>query len=250
MDTLKTKKKIFGLIGRNISYSFSAKYFSDKFAKLGVDYNYQNFDIENIRQLNEIISDTKKLKGLNVTIPYKEEVIPMLDSLSKNAAIIGAVNTITISKKGKLKGYNTDYYGFKKALKPLLKEHHKKALILGTGGASKAVAFALRKMKIEYDFVSRTATDVIFSYDCLDKEIFEDYQIIINTTPLGTFPNMEEHPPIDYSLFTKDHIAFDLIYNPEETYFLKHAKQMGATIANGYKMLEYQAEKAWEIWNK
>lgn len=250
MDTLKTKKKIFGLVGKNISYSFSAKFFNDKFAKLGVNYTYQNFDIEDVRQLSSLIDETKKLKGLNVTIPYKEEVISLLDSLSKNAAIIGAVNTIAISKKGKLKGYNTDYYGFKKALKPLLKENHQKALILGTGGAAKAVAFALRKLKIEYDFVSRTATDVIFSYDCLNKEVFEDYQIIINTTPLGTFPNMEEHPPIDYSLFTKDHIAFDLIYNPEETYFLKHAKEMGATTANGYKMLQFQAEKAWEIWNK
>ena len=251
MDTLKTKKKIFGLIGRNISYSFSAKYFAEKFAKLGVDYTYQNFDISSIKDLRSITDDTKKIKGLNVTIPYKEEVIPMLDSLSKTAKVIGAVNTITVSKKGKLKGYNTDHYGFKKALKPLIKKKiHKRALILGTGGASKAVAYALRKMKIEYDFVSRTATDVIFSYNCLDREIFDDYQIIINTTPLGTFPNIEEHPPIDYSLFTPNHIAFDLIYNPEETYFLRKAKENGATIINGYKMLVYQAEKAWEIWNR
>lgn len=238
-------------MGHNISYSFSAKYFAEKFAKLGVNYTYRNFDIDNIKDLREIIDDTKRLKGLNVTIPYKEEVIPMLDSLSKTAGIIGAVNTITISKKGGLKGYNTDHYGFRKALKPLLnKKIHKRALILGTGGAAKAVAFALRKMKIEYDFVSRTATDVIFSYECLNDEIFEDYQIIINTTPLGTFPNVEEHPPIDYSLFTPNHIAFDLIYNPEETYFLRKAKENGAVTANGYAMLVQQAEKAWEIWNR
>lgn len=248
---VKKKAKTFGLVGRNISYSFSAKYFTDKFAKIGVDYTYQNFDIDSIKNLRDIIESTKKLKGLNVTIPYKEEVIPMLDSLSKTAKIIGAVNTITISKKGKLKGYNTDYHGFKKALKPLLnKKTHKRALILGTGGAAKAVAFALRKMKIEYDFVSRTATDVIFSYNCLNRETFDDYQIIINTTPLGTFPNIHDHPPIDYSLFTPNHIAFDLIYNPEETYFLKKAGENGAKTANGYKMLVYQAEKAWEIWNK
>lgn len=248
---MKNKTKTFGLVGRNISYSFSAKYFAEKFAKLGVDYTYQNFDIESIKDFQDIIKETKKLKGLNVTIPYKEEVISMLDSLSKTAEIIGAVNTITISKKGMLKGYNTDHYGFRKALKPLLnKKVHKRALILGTGGAAKAVAFALRKMKIEYDFVSRTATDVIFSYECLDAEIFNDYQIIINTTPLGTFPNVEEHPPIDYSLFTPNHIAFDLIYNPEETYFLRKARENGAVTANGYAMLVHQAEKAWEIWNR
>lgn len=237
-------------MGHNISYSFSAGYFTEKFEKEGLDiYTYRNFDISDIRELPEIIRNTKRLKGLNVTIPYKEEVIPLLDKLSKNAAIIGAVNTIKISKKG-LKGYNTDHYGFRKALKPLLQPHHKKALILGTGGASKAVAFALRKMKIEYDFVSRTATDVIFSYECLNEEVFDDYQIIINTTPLGTFPNIEECPPLNYNLFTDKHIAFDLVYNPAETEFLKRAGQHGAVTKNGYEMLVYQAEKAWEILNR
>lgn len=247
---MKPKPKIFGLVGRNISYSFSSGYFANKFEKKGLDnYVYTNFDIEDIRQLPEIISDNKRLKGLNVTIPYKEEVIPLLDKLSKNAAIIGAVNTIKISKKG-LKGYNTDHYGFRKALKPLLQPHHRKALILGTGGASKAVAFALRKMKIEYDFVSRTAIEVIFSYESLDREVFDDYQIIINTTPLGTFPNVDKCPPLPYHLFTDKHIAFDLVYNPAETAFLKHAAQYGAVTKNGYDMLVYQAEKAWEIWNR
>lgn len=247
---MKKKAKKFGLIGRNISYSFSSGYFNKKFTKKGLDnYSYRNFDIENIEQLPEIIQNTKRLKGLNVTIPYKETVIPLLDSLSKNAKIIGAVNTIVLSKKG-LKGYNTDHYGFRKALKPLLLPHHKKALILGTGGASKAIAFALRKMKIEYDFVSRNATDVIFSYECLDKEVFNDYQIIINTTPLGTFPDIDVYPPIEYTLFTEKHIAFDLVYNPEETEFLKRAKANGAVTKNGYDMLVYQAEKAWRIWNR
>ena len=247
---MKKKAKKFGLIGRNISYSFSSGYFNKKFDKKGLDnYSYQNFDIETVGQLPQIIKNTKGLKGLNVTIPYKEEVIPLLDSLSKNAEIIGAVNTIVVSKKG-LKGYNTDYYGFQKALQPLLLPHHKKALILGTGGSSKAVAFALRKMKIEYDFVSRKATDVIFSYGCLDKEVFNDYQIIINTTPLGTFPDIDLYPPIDYSLFTEKHIAFDLVYNPEETEFLKRAKANGAVTKNGYEMLIHQAKKAWRIWNK
>jgi len=247
---MRRKNKIFGLVGRDISYSFSAGYFAKKFEKEGLDNHvYTNFDIDNIRQLPQILRDNKRLKGLNVTIPYKEEVIPLLDKLSKNAAIIGAVNTIKISKKG-LKGYNTDHYGFRKALEPLLQPYHKKALILGTGGASKAVAFALRRMKVEYDFVSRTATDVIFSYECLDEEVFNDYQIIINTTPLGTFPNIDECPPINYELFTDKHIAFDLVYNPAETEFLKRAALYGAAIKNGYEMLVHQAEKAWEIWNR
>ncbi|NDI99843.1 shikimate dehydrogenase [Flavobacterium sp. LaA7.5] len=247
---MKQKKKIFGLIGRNIEYSFSAKYFNKKFSKKKLEnYSYKNFDIEDISEFKDIISDIKNLKGLNVTIPYKEAVIPLLDSVSKNAQVIGAVNTIVIGKK-KLKGYNTDHYGFRKALKPLLQPHHQKALILGTGGASKAVAFALRKLKIEYDFVSRRSTDVVFGYNDIDATIFEEYQIIINTTPLGTFPNVIECPDIDYTLFTENHIAFDLVYNPEETAFLRKAKENGAQIKNGEQMLVYQAEKAWEIWNK
>lgn len=245
------KPKIFGLVGRNISYSFSAGYFKKKFKKAGLkDFSYVNFDLQTIAELPEVIKNNEALKGINVTIPYKQEVIPLLDKLSKNAKIIGAVNTITISKKGKLKGYNTDHYGFKKALVPLLKKHHKKALILGTGGASKAVAFALRKLKIEYDFVSRTATDTIFSYEELNEKVFEKYHIIINTSPLGTFPNIEECPPIDYKLFTDKHIAFDLVYNPDETKFLRLAKEQGAATKNGYAMLVHQAEKAWQIWNK
>ncbi|MEL1244077.1 shikimate dehydrogenase [Flavobacterium sp. DGU11] len=246
------KTKIYGLVGRNISYSFSAGYFTKKFGtkkELG-NCTYTNFDIQDIKQIHGIIENTPKLKGLNVTIPYKEEVIPLLDSLSKTAKVIGAVNTIKISKDGKLKGYNTDHHGFKKALQPLLQPHHTKALILGTGGASKAVAYALRKMKIEYDFVSRKETDTVFSYDNLDEEIFSEYQIIINTTPLGTFPNIEECPPIDYSLFTDKHIAFDLVYNPSVTKYLRLAKANGAVTENGYAMLVHQAEKAWKIWNE
>lgn len=245
------KQKKYGLVGKNISYSFSKQYFTEKFKSYHFDNSeYLNFDIPNIKEITQIISETKGLKGLNVTIPYKEEVIPFLDSLSKNAKKIGSVNTIVISKKKKLKGYNTDFYGFKKALKPLLKSHHTKALILGTGGASKGVAFALKKLKIEYDFVSRNADEFQVSYDELDASVFEEYTIIINTTPLGTFPNITECPSLDYSLFTKKHIAFDLVYNPEETMFLKQAKEQGATTKNGYEMLVFQAEKAWEIWNK
>lgn len=238
-------------MGRNISYSFSVGHFKKKFEKAGLkNYTYRNFDISTIEELPYIIKNTKGLKGLNVTIPYKEEILPLLDKLSKNARIIGAVNTITVSKNGKLKGYNTDYFGFKKSLKALLEDHHKKALILGTGGAAKAVAFALRKMKIEYDFVSRTGNDEVFSYADLDKDVFSEYHIIINTSPVGTFPNVDECPPLDYTLFTDKHIAYDLVYNPDETRFLREAKENGAVTINGYKMLVYQAERAWKIWNE
>ncbi len=247
----KVKKRKFGLLGKNISYSFSKKYFTDKFENLGLDsHSYVNFDTDSIETFPTILSETKNLKGMNVTIPYKEAIIPFLGKLSKNAAAIGAVNTIRITKKGATKGYNTDFYGFKRALKPMLKKHHQKALILGTGGASKAVAYALQKLKIEYDFVSRNASECEYSYTELNDTVFNDYQIIINTTPLGTFPNIQECPELDYSLFTNKHIAFDLVYNPEETEFLKRARSQGAKVKNGYDMLVFQAEKAWDIWTE
>ena len=174
----KLKKKKFGLLGKNISYSFSKKYFTDKFEKIGADhFSYKNFDVDTLDDFKKIVTKTKNLKGMNVTIPYKEAIIPHLSKLSKNAKIIGAVNTISISKKGILKGYNTDFYGFKKSLKPLLKEHHHKALILGTGGASKAVAYALRKLKMEYDFVSRNPSEYEFSYEELNQDVFKDYHV-------------------------------------------------------------------------
>ena len=244
-------RKRFGLLGRNISYSFSKGYFTDKFANENFEgCTYENFDIEDISTFPEIIKNTLDLKGLNVTIPYKETVLPFLDKLSKKAALIGAVNTIKITKKGKLKGYNTDYYGFKKSLQPLLKEHHKKALILGTGGASKAVAFALQELQISYAFVSRETKENAINYDLINATTFDNYQIIINSTPVGTSPNVDLFPIIPYEYFTKKHIAFDLIYNPAETQFLKKAKENGAQIKNGLDMLIYQAEKAWKIWNK
>ncbi|WP_306352855.1 shikimate dehydrogenase family protein [Flavobacterium sp. '19STA2R22 D10 B1'] len=247
----KTKKaKHFGLIGRNINYSFSKKYFSEKFEEQGLEqYSYNNFDFQSIEEFPTVIQNDPTLRGLNVTIPYKEAIIPYLDKVSKNAKKIGAVNTIKVTKKGTLVGYNTDFHGFRKSLKPLLKKYHNRALILGTGGASKAVAYALKKLKIEYDFVSRNPSEYEFSYDSINSEIFDEYQIIINCTPVGTFPNTEECPPLPYELFTTKHIAYDLIYNPEETSFLKQAKAHGAQIKNGYDMLIFQAEKAWSIWN-
>jgi shikimate dehydrogenase len=244
-------KKRFGLLGRNISYSFSKGYFTDKFNNENfAGCTYENFDIPEITAFPEIIKNTLDLKGLNVTIPYKEMVLPFLDKLSKKAALIGAVNTIKITKKGKLKGYNTDYYGFQKSLKPLLQPHHKKALILGTGGASKGVAFALDELDIPYTFVSREAKENAIDYDRINATTFDNYQIIINATPIGTSPDVNLSPSLPYEFFTEKHIAYDLIYNPAETQFLKKAAAQGAQIKNGLDMLIFQAEKAWKIWNK
>jgi shikimate dehydrogenase len=247
----KKSVKRFGLIGKDISYSFSKKYFKEKFsAELFNDCIYENFDIESIELFPEILKKNNDLKGLNVTIPYKEAIIPYLDKLSKKATLIGAVNVIRFTEKEKLKGYNSDYYGFKKSIKPLLQPHHKKALILGTGGSAKAVAFALDELDIFYTFVSREASENTIDYNRVNATSFDNYQIIINCTPLGTMPNTKEFPLIPYDYFTNKHLAYDLIYNPSETQFLKKAKKKGATIKNGYEMLALQAEKAWKIWNK
>ena len=244
-------KRNYGLLGKNISYSFSKKYFTDKFA-LGslVDCYYENFEIQNIEEFPTIIAKNPDLKGLNVTIPFKETVIPYLNKLSKNAAQIGAVNVIRFTKKRSLKGYNTDYYGFMKSLEPLLQPQHKKALILGTGGAAKAVSFALDQLGILYTFVTREEKEGMIDYDRINATTFDNYQIIINCTPVGTAPNTKEFPPIPYNFFTDKHIAFDIIYNPEETQFLKKAKKNGAITKNGHEMLVLQAEKSWKIWNK
>ena len=248
---LDTIRKRFGLLGRNISYSFSKGYFTEKFKKENIEgCSYENFDIPEITDFPKIIETNSDIYGINVTIPYKEQVIPYLDELSKKAAKIGAVNTIKFTKKGKLKGYNTDYYGFMKSLKPLLESHHKKALILGTGGASKGVAFALEELGIEYTFVSRTEKDTIISYEQLNENTFDNYQIVINCSPIGTSPNIEAYPLIPYEYLTEKHIAYDLIYNPAETQFLKKAAAQGAKTKNGQDMLVFQAEKAWAIWNK
>nr|WP_315153245.1 shikimate dehydrogenase [uncultured Flavobacterium sp.] len=248
IDSLKMR---FGLLGRNINYSFSKGHFTEKFKDpIFEGYTYENFDIEEINYFTELIKNNPDLRGLNVTIPYKEAILPFLDKLSKKAAAIGAVNTIKFTRSGKLKGYNTDYHGFKKSLKPLLQSHHTKALILGTGGAAKGVAFALDELGILYTFVSRENKEKTIRYDLLNETVFENHTIIINTTPLGTSPNTNDFPDIPYQFFTEKHIAYDLIYNPAETVFLKKAKKQGAQTKNGLEMLILQAEKAWKIWNK
>ena len=244
--------KKLGLLGKNISYSFSQNYFANKFKKEKIDqeFSYENFDIQNIDEFTTILKNNRELIGLNVTIPYKEIIIPFLDELSENALEIGAVNTIRISTNGKLFGDNTDFFGFNKSLEPLLKPQQKSALILGTGGAAKAVAFGLKKLNIESVLVSRQEKENTITYNQINAKTFDDYQIIINCTPLGTFPKIESFPDIPYQYFTPKHIAFDLIYNPEKTEFLRKAENNGAIVRNGYDMLVFQAEKAWETWNK
>lgn len=250
MEKTEEQKANYGLIGKNISYSFSRGYFKKKFEEMGLnDHVYQNFDLPSISEFTAIFKNTKNVKGLNVTIPYKEEVMDFLNDIDPAAKKIGAVNTIKVSKEG-LKGFNTDAYGFKKSLEPHLKKHHQKGLILGTGGASKAIAYVLEELDITYSFVSRSGKNNGFTYDELTDDIIEEHTLIINCSPVGTFPDIEKKPNIPYRKINQKHLLFDLIYNPEETAFLKAGKTNGATICNGYNMLEYQAEKSWEIWNK
>jgi shikimate dehydrogenase len=249
--TREEKNKVFGLLGKDISYSFSRGYFTDKFKELKLKKNkYVNFDLQNIEEFEEVIKDRTHLAGINVTIPYKQEVMQFLDKLDKTAKEIGAVNTIKFTKRGNLKGYNSDVVGFENSIKPFLKKHHKRALILGTGGASKAIAYALKKNKIKYKFVSRNPEGKKqISYNSLSEEVIIKHTVIINSTPLGTSPNIERCPNIPYQFLTKNHLLYDLIYNPEVTTFLSKGKEKGATIKNGYEMLELQAEESWRIWN-
>lgn len=238
--------KRFGLIGKNIAYSFSEKYFSDKFKTesiLGVDY--QLFDLNEISKVENLFAD-KNLKGFNVTIPYKEQILPYLDELSPEAKAIGAVNCVKISN-GKKIGYNTDAFGFEESIRPLLENHHQQALILGDGGAAKAVKFVLEKLNIPFKTVSRRGK---FTYSDLNEFEILTHSVIINCTPLGTYPNLDENPLIPYQFLTENHLAYDLIYNPEKTKFLQKAEEKGAIIKNGYEMLVLQAEKSWEIWNQ
>ncbi len=247
------KNKLFGLVGKNIEYSFSRGYFSEKFNKMNLqNASYVNFDLQSIEEFPAILETYKDtLLGMNVTIPYKEDVGAFLDEIDAEAKEIGAINTIKIYPNGKRKGFNTDVYGFDQSIAPFLNETHTTALILGTGGASKAVAYAFKKRGILYKFVSRVPQEEShMSYDSLDEKSISNTGIIVNCSPLGTHPNIDVHPNIPFQFLNKSHLLFDLIYNPTETAFLKKGKAQGATVANGMKMLELQAEKAWEIWNK
>lgn len=245
--------RLFGLIGFPLSHSFSKGYFSHKFQEEEIENcEYENFPLEDISLLPGVLKEHPDLAGLNVTIPYKQQVIPFLNEISPEAAEIGAVNTIRISRSGNetlLKGFNTDVHGFMESLRPLLKKQHQSALVLGTGGASKAVVFALNKLGLDYKMVSRQKLPDGFTYPELSHEIMQQYTVIINTTPLGTFPKVDELPPLPYQFLTSEHLLYDLVYNPAETAFLKQGLQQGCQIKNGLEMLHLQAEKAWSIWN-
>lgn len=239
----------YGLIGYPLSQSFSKKYFAQKFAKQKiVDAEYELYEIDSIEKIGEIILFAKNLKGLNVTIPYKEKIIPYLKNISQEAGFIGACNCIKVIG-GELYGFNTDAPAFLNSLKPLLKPYHRTALVLGTGGAAKAVCFALQNLEIAFVNVSREKKDGVLTYDELTAAIMADNSLIINTTPLGSFPKVESHPSIPYEYITDRHLLYDLVYNPAETVFLKRGKEKGAVIKNGYEMLVGQAELSWNIWN-
>ncbi|MCO5233247.1 MAG: shikimate dehydrogenase [Chitinophagales bacterium] len=237
-----------GLIGYPLSHSFSKGYFTEKFKREHIlNHEYDIYPLEKIEDVQNLFQD-EQLIGLNVTIPYKEAVIPFLDTLDETAREIGAVNTIKISNNKKT-GYNTDCYGFEMSFKPLLQTHHRKALVFGTGGASKAVVYVLKKLGIPFQYVSRTPIEGQWSYHDISIRTLQEYTILINTTPLGMYPQINTLPPIPYHGIHAGHYLYDLVYNPEVTLFLKEGINKGATIKNGLDMLYYQAEKAWNIWD-
>jgi shikimate dehydrogenase len=247
-------KRKFGLIGYPLSHSFSKKFFSDKFSAEGIDAEYLNYEIQNIGILSEIIAMDHDLQGLNVTIPYKEQVIRLLDKVDDAAAEIKAVNTIKIIRNGdqvSLEGYNTDIIGFRDSIKPLLQKYHHKALILGSGGASKAIIKVLTDLGIETIIVSRNPQyKGEISYNDLDEDILENYKVIVNTTPIGTYPKIEGSPAIPFEFINEQHLLYDLVYNPGVTEFLRQGQLKGAVIKNGLEMLHLQALASWEIWNR
>lgn len=243
----------YGLIGYPLGHSFSIDYFNEKFQNENINAEYINFEIPNIENLIEVIASHPHLKGLNVTIPYKEQVIPYLDEISEQAKEVGAVNVIKIIRKGKkiyLKGYNSDVIGFTKSIEPLLEPFHQKALILGTGGAAKAINVGLHSLGIETKFVSRYPHKELFTYQDITPLVINDYHIIVNCTPMGMYPLADTCPPLPYDAMGIHHLLYDLIYNPDETLFMKKGTQHGATVKNGIEMLLLQAFASWDFWNE
>ena len=238
----------YGLIGYPLGHSFSRKFFTEKFEKEGIDAQYLNFEIPSIEEFPDIIKNTPGLRGLNVTIPYKQQVMQYLDDISEEAKAIGAVNVVKVRKEG-LTGYNSDVIGFVNSIKPLLKPHHKKALILGTGGASKAIHYGLtEKLGMETLFVSRKAHEGVITYKDVAADVLQEYEVIVNCSPVGMFPHVEECPPLPYEAMNGNHLLYDLVYNPLETLFMKKGAEQGATVKNGLEMLHLQAIASWKFW--
>lgn len=243
--------KQYGLIGLTLKHSFSKQYFTEKFMKEKIDARYELYELENIEKYKELISSSD-IFGLNVTIPYKEQVMPMLDGIDDEAKRIGAVNTIKfIRENGRMttRGYNTDVIGFRDSIVPMLAPSHRKALVLGTGGASKSVLFVLRGLGIEPQLVSRHASEGVLSYGQITDDVMKEHTVIVNTTPLGMYPNVDSAPDIPYQYLGPHHVAYDLVYNPIETLFCKKCKEKGAAVQSGLAMLYGQAEASWRIWN-
>lgn len=244
-------KETYALIGRTLSHSFSQKYFTEKFENKGIDAQYINVEGEHLDEIVNELKNISTLRGFNVTIPYKAAVLPFVQDLDWGIKDLGAINTVKVCGDGSWKGYNTDVIGFEKSIREVTDlDRHEHAIILGSGGASKAVQLAFQKYRVPYTIISRQPDEQLFEkgYDFLTKEILESSTLIVNTTPLGMYPDIEKCPDIDYSSLGSDHVCFDLIYNPSETAFLHKAKAQNALVVNGYKMLIYQAEAAWQIW--
>lgn len=242
----------YGLIGYPLGHSFSIGYFNEKFHNEGINAKYENFELASIDDLPEVIDSNPELKGLNVTIPYKEKVLNYLTSISPEARAIGAVNVIKVIHKGndvELKGYNSDVIGFTQSIEPLLERYHKKALILGTGGASKAVDYGLKSLGLETVKVSRYERPDTTQYDKITPEVIQEYNVIVNCTPLGMYPKTSSCPDLPYEAMDSHTLLYDLIYNPDETMFMKKGKAQGATVKNGLEMLLLQAFASWEFWN-
>ncbi len=244
----------YGLIGFPLGHSLSMDYFNTKFKSEGIDAQYINFEIPSIKELKAILLTNPELRGLNVTIPYKEQVIPFLDEMTRQAREIGAVNVIKITRKGnkfRLKGFNSDVVGFVESIRPLLERYHKKALILGTGGASKAIEYGLRSLGLQTTKVSRTKKGAdVLTYDELTPDVMADYKVVVNCTPVGMHPNISDCPNIPYEALDNHSLLYDLIYNPDETTFLERGKMHGAVTKNGLEMLLLQAFASWEFWHE
>ena len=241
----------YGLIGYPLGHSFSRDYHNRRFAEWGIDARYENFEIPSIEDFPEVLRANPELRGLNVTIPYKEKVIPFLDQLSDEARAIGAVNVIRVRQESDgihLKGFNSDVIGFTRSIRPLLKDYHRKALVLGTGGASKAVTYGLRTLGILPLYVSRQKRPDAITYQDITREILQEHNVIVNCTPLGMYPKTDDCPPLPYEVLDEHHILYDLVYNPQETLFLKRGTARGAQTKNGLEMLQLQADASWEFW--